>query len=125
MSETLDTAEQRNRGGRFVIGGKAGPGRPKGARSKLSEAFLADLHEVWEKRGMKALEQCATKKPAEFCRIVAGLMPSDINLNLSINAADFAAKFRTACELLGNPEPPRLRRPLRVIEHAKVISNAG
>jgi hypothetical protein len=127
MSETAEITtsadRQRDRGGRFVIGGIPGPGRPRGARSKLSEAFLQDLHAVWEKRGMKALEQCATKKPAEFVRVIASLMPQDISLSVAVDVTDFAQKFRTACELLGNAEPPQPRRPLRDISRAKVIDH--
>jgi len=112
-----DHDEHRDRGGRFVKGGIPGPGRPRGARSKLSEAFLQDLHTVWEARGLKALEQCATKRPAEFCRIIAGLLPHDVRIDVAIDAAGFAERYKSAVELLGNPEPPRPRRSLRVIEH--------
>jgi hypothetical protein len=41
-----------------------------------------------------------------------------VDLNISLDVAGFASKFAAACELLGNnPEPPRVRRPLRVIDH--------
>jgi hypothetical protein len=126
MSETADIAEQRDRGGRFVNGGKAGPGRPKGARSRLSEAFIQDVHTVWEETGIQALRACAAEKPSEFCRIVGLLMPRDVNLTVGIDPAAFADRFRNALELLGNPAPPtRLRKPLRgqppmIIEHDDV-----
>jgi hypothetical protein len=67
-----------------------------------------------------ALQRCAEEEPAQFVRVVASLMPKDINLNVAVDVADFATKFRTACAMLGNTEPSRLRRPLpgqRVIEH--------
>ena len=44
-----------------------------------------------------------------------------IDLNVAVDVADFATKFRTACAMLGNDVPPRPRRPLpgqpKVIEH--------
>ncbi len=49
------------------------------------------------------------------------LLPRDINLNLSIDPAEFAGRFRSALELLGNEPLPKQRRLLRkerVIDHA-------
>jgi hypothetical protein len=125
MSDTADIAEQRDRGGRFVIGGKAGPGRPRGARSRLSEAFIQDVHTVWEETGIQALRACAAEKPNEFCRVVALLMPRDVRIDLAGDAASFARTFEEAVRLLGNAvEPLRERRPLRTIT-PKVIEHAG
>jgi hypothetical protein len=113
MSETEVTGEKQRPKHLFAPGVSGNPaGRPKGARSKLSEAFIQDLHTVWEQSGIKALQVCAAEKPAEFCRIVASLMPQDINLAVSVDAADFAVKYRTAAAMLGNAEPQRSRRPL-------------
>jgi hypothetical protein len=124
MNEITDIAE-RDRGGRFVNGGKPGPGRPTGSRNRLSEAFLQDLHQVWEKYGVQALEKCAVEDAPAFCRLLGSLLPRDLNLSISVDAADFAERFKSACEMLGNePPPPRPRRPLRVVA-AKVIDHAG
>jgi hypothetical protein len=89
MSETAVTSEQRDRGGRFVIGGKPGPGRPPGARSKLGEEFLEHLRTSWSEHGAAALQRCAVEDPAAFCRIVAGLLPRDVSLtaDIELNAA--------------------------------------
>jgi hypothetical protein len=127
MRETVDIAEQRDRGGRFVNGGKPGPGRPKGARSKLGEAFLEDLRDAWNEHGATALARCAQEEPGQFVRVVASLMPKDINLNVAVDATTFADRFRTALELLGiEPAPPRPHHPLpgqpRMIEHKHVGS---
>jgi hypothetical protein len=122
MSEISDIAEQRDRGGRFVIGGKAGPGRPKGARSRLSEAFISDLHTVWEEAGITALRVCAAERPNEFCRLVALLMPRDLNLSIGLDGASFARTFEQAVALLGNEPPrhrPRLPNDPRLIEHGR------
>jgi hypothetical protein len=124
MSEITDIAEQRDRGGRFVNGGKPGPGRPVGSRSRLGEQFLLDLKTAWAECGEDALRRCADEDPAAFCKIVASLLPKTIDLNVAVDVNSFATKFRTACALLGNPEPLRPRRSLPnqplVIEHNDV-----
>jgi hypothetical protein len=122
ITETANADECRDRGGRFVIGGKPGPGRPAGARSKLGQAFLEDLRDAWNEHGKEALRRCATEEPSQFCRIISNLLPRDIDINLtgSIDVADFATRFRTAVELLGN-EPPQPK--MRTIEH-KATSSA-
>jgi hypothetical protein len=120
MTDT-STAADRDRGGRFVKGGIAGPGRPVGSRSRLGEQFLLDLKTAWAECGEDALRRCAEQDPSAFCKIVASLLPKTIDLNVAVDVADFATKFRTACEMLGNDPPPRPRRPLpnqpKVIEH--------
>jgi hypothetical protein len=120
MTDTATTSVQgdhRDGRGRFLAGNSGNGGRPKGARSKLGEAFLEDLRDAWNEHGATALKRCAEEEPAAFCKIIAGLLPKTIDLNLEINPADFASKFRSAQALLGNEEPPGLRQPLRVIEH--------
>src|SRR3981081_2595452 len=104
ITETANADECRDRGGRFVIGGKPGPGRPAGARSKLGQAFLEDLRDAWNEHGQEALRRCATEDPSQFCRIISNLLPRDIDINLAttVDAASFAERFRTAVELLGN-----------------------
>jgi hypothetical protein len=127
MSETATTShygdhrdhghhhrDHRDDRGRFQSG-NIGGGRPKGSRNKLGEAFLEDLRDAWNEHGTEALKRCAIEEPAQFCRIVASLMPKDVNLNLSVDAADFATKFRSARAMLGNAELPQPRRLLRTI----------
>jgi len=103
--------------GRFITGTKAGPGRPRGARNKLGEAFLEDLREAWEQHGATALARCAEEEPGQFCRIVASLLPKDINVNASIgvNAQSVLENFRMAVAALGNAPPARLPS-LKVID---------
>ena len=44
------------------------PGRPKGSRNKLGEAFIEDLHAAWEKHGMAAIEATIKNHPAHSSR---------------------------------------------------------
>src|SRR3954447_8616567 len=77
-------------------------GRPRGSRGKLSESFLADLRDAWDRHGGAALDRCASEHPDVFVRTVAGLMPRDITLTATIDPADIASRFRMAVEALGN-----------------------
>ena len=52
-------------------------GRPKGARSKLSETFLKDALEAWEDNGKTALKAMADEKPNEFAKMIAGILPKE------------------------------------------------
>ena len=101
-------------------------GNPRGIRGQtgrttLSRQFLRDLQKIWDLHGVRALEICATEDPSGFIRIMASLMPRQIDLSVGVDAAQFVTTFRQAVELLGN-EPPTAsrRRPVKVIE-AEVI----
>ena len=118
MTETTTQIERDQKNGRFLPGNSGNGGRKPGARGKFSDQFIQDLAAAWQDLGEQALRRVAIEEPAQFLRVCATLMPRDLNLKIGIDASDFADKFRSACELLGNPAPPRLRRPLRVINHA-------
>lgn len=119
MGEATPSALDRDqRTGRFLAGNGGNGGRKPGSRNKLGEQFVADLRDAWEAYGPEALRRCATEEPAQFVRVIAGLMPKDINLNVGIDPTEFAGRFRQAVELLGNPAPERLPRP-----PMKVINN--
>lgn len=72
--------EGRGEGGRFTPGNRFGQGRPKGARNRLSEAFIADLEEVWKAHGPTVLRTLATEKPGMLARVVAGLEPKRVEV---------------------------------------------
>jgi hypothetical protein len=114
--------KQRVIGTPFKPGQSGNPnGRPKGSRNRLADSFISDLRDIWEAHGIQALEKCAVEQPEVLIKVVAGLMPRDLNLNIAVDPTVFIETFRTARSMLGNPEPPRLRRSLRkqplVIEH--------
>lgn len=64
--------------GRILPGHNLGTRKPKGARSRLSDAFFQDLAEVWEAQGMQAMIATASNEPATFVRVVASLMPKQV-----------------------------------------------
>jgi hypothetical protein len=55
-----------------------GPGRPLGIRNKVSKKFLEDVYESWQKHGRDALEYMGKRKPIEFARLVAGVLPKEL-----------------------------------------------
>ena len=63
---------------------KAGnPGRPKGARNRLSEAFLEALETAWHAKGQEVIDKVIQDRPHEFLKVIAGLLPKDVRLNVS------------------------------------------
>ncbi len=57
-----------------------GRGRPKGSRAKISESFLRDVYEAWEKHGMKVLLEVIEKQPVAFMKTVSYLIPREWNI---------------------------------------------
>lgn len=74
------TPLQHGRDGRFVTGGKPGPGRPKGSRNKLAENFVADAYASWQQNGSAALERLYQEDVAAYVKVMAGLLPKDVNI---------------------------------------------
>src|SRR5262249_25018926 len=76
-------------------------GRARGAKNRLSHAFLTTLAEDFEQHGVEALKIARVEKPVEYIRIVAGLMPKELEImgsrlsDLSDEELDvFIAKLR-------------------------------
>jgi hypothetical protein len=90
--------------GRF-LSGNIGGGRPKGSRNRLGEAFLSDLQAEWEKSGVEALRKVAETDPVSFVKVVASLLPREIDMTLDVDllasAASFAQAYRFALEHIG------------------------
>ena len=63
---------ERDENGRFLTGHEGLPdaGRPKGSRQSLSDQFIADLSDLWEREGRNVLAQMAGEKPCELVRAV-------------------------------------------------------
>ena len=64
--------------GVFLKGKKGGPGRPKGSRNKLGEAFLDDFYADWKEHGAKTIGAMRQERPAEYVKVAASLLPKEL-----------------------------------------------
>lgn len=75
-----NTQEKRIVGRPFQPGN---PGRPKGSRNKLAEAFTQALHDDFMEHGESVIEVVRTEKPDQYLKVIASLVPKDVNLNVN------------------------------------------
>ena len=61
-------------------------GRPKGARNRLSEEFLAELYDAFVANGRAAIERVAEEDPAAFLRIIVSVLPKEHKIDRSPDA---------------------------------------
>ena len=66
--------------GRFAAGNPGGPGRPKGSRSKLSEAYLKALADDFEKNGVETIVRLREERPDIYIGAIGKLMPKLLEL---------------------------------------------
>ena len=59
------------------------PGRPKGARNKLGEAFLEAMLEDFNAHGTDVIEAVRKDKPDQYLKVVASILPKDLNVNIN------------------------------------------
>ena len=62
-------------------------GRPKGARSKLSEDFIKALADDFDEHGKAAIVTVRAEDPAKYLTIIGQLVPKDIDLNMKTDDA--------------------------------------
>jgi hypothetical protein len=74
-------------------------GRPKGARSKLGEAFLADMLEDWEEHGAAVIAKVRENDPTQYVKVVASVLPKE--LNVRVNELDDLTDDQLARQLAG------------------------
>jgi len=72
---------EREAGGLYAKGNPGGPGRPKGSRSKLSEAFLKALSDDFTKNGLATVEKVRQDKPDVYLNVIGKLMPKLMELS--------------------------------------------
>lgn len=90
IGDPAELFEGRNGKGRFESGHVANPkGRPRGSRNKLTEAFLADLNELWQEQGPAIMRRAAFESPMKFADMVARLLPAKIEVKNESPFADW------------------------------------
>lgn len=72
---------QRDENGHFLPGNPGGPGRPKGSRNKLSEAFLKALADDFEINGVDAIDVVRKERPEAYLNTIGRLMPKLMELS--------------------------------------------
>src|SRR5215831_11144529 len=92
-----NTESRRDQGGRFLMGNIGGPGRPKGSRNKLAEAFIDEAYASWQKHGAVAFDRMATESPAKYCALMANLIPQHFTVEhdhaLTLNEDELRTKL--------------------------------
>ena len=72
---------------RWTAGISGNPnGRPVGARTAFSNAFLRDLAEVWTTEGRRCMEHTAKASPETFFAVCSKLIPKDVQLTVEQTA---------------------------------------
>lgn len=82
MSDAIVSAEKRDETGRFIVP-PVSPGRPKGSRNKLGEAFLQDMLADWSEHGVAAIQAVREEKPDQYLKVVASVLPKELNLRVN------------------------------------------
>lgn len=103
------------------------PGSPKGFRKRLAGDFVRELHRDFNEHGAEAIAKCRTQRPAEYVRIIASLLPKQIDIRES-DLADtdddalesFLALARSA--LLGRGEAGAGEGAATIEGSARVVS---
>src|SRR5262245_45856373 len=76
--------------GQFLLGHKGTGGRPPGSRNKLGEKFIEDVHAKWRKHGKQVLDEVIKTDPVAFLRVVAQILPKELDATLNVNIGLFA-----------------------------------
>jgi hypothetical protein len=108
-SQTNALDGERDAKGRFVMGSNGGPGRPKGSRNALGEAFIEDVYRKWKRHGAEVIDAVIRDRPADFLKVCAGLLPKEAELNMTLGfdtdlfekCQSFVQAFRLARKVIG------------------------
>lgn len=111
MTEETDRyGTARDPKGRF---GEGNPGRPKGARNKLGEAFVAALEADFNEHGVEAIKACREVDPTAYVRTIAGLLPKQVHIT------------ENPLSDMGDDELKRLLDIIRAADSAAVSARNG
>jgi hypothetical protein len=57
--------------------------RPKGARNRLSKAFIEALHDDFLGHGASVICRVREEKPDQYLKVIASTLPCDVNLTVN------------------------------------------
>lgn len=78
----IESEVKRDEAGRFIVP-PVSPGRPKGARNKLGEAFIAALHDDFIEHGVAAIQKARLESPIQYVKVIAALLPSEHRISFN------------------------------------------
>lgn len=91
--------------GQFLKGKNGGPGRPKGSRNKLGEAFVTALQADFEEHGETVIATVRAERPADYLKVIASLLPKQVEIKESafdgISDEELSALIAAARSALG------------------------
>ncbi len=77
-----NTAHKQRIGRPFQPGQSGNPkGRPKGARSRVSESLLEELADHFETKGKVAIDIVFKDRPHDYLKIIASLVPKQMEID--------------------------------------------
>jgi hypothetical protein len=80
-----NTRREMPEGKRFEPGN---PGRPKGSRNKLGEAFVQALHDDFQTEGVAAIQTMRANDPGGYVRVIASLLPKEVKIENTSDLTD-------------------------------------
>ena len=90
--------------GRFSKG-NIGGGRKIGSRNMLGECFVDDVYSNWLLHGAETIDIVRRTRPADYLKVVASILPTTVNVNVSVIEAmkddELNTSIRRLC-LVGN-----------------------
>ena len=64
------------------------PGRPKGSRNKLGEAFVSALQDDFEEHGVAVIQTVRAERPHEYLKVIASLLPKELKVTTESDLTD-------------------------------------
>lgn len=56
------------------------PGRPKGSRNKLGEAFIEAMHDDFLEHGKVVIATVRAEKPDQYLKVIASILPKELHI---------------------------------------------